>query len=355
MLSDQNPIGSQENKQPRKPARGLFFFVVGLILLSGCTVAYQPSTLAPQGPAAAQVANLAWLMFGIAAVVLIVVTGLLLFAMLRRKKGGLQPETNQLGDRRALTLVVIGGALVPTVVLIVMMGLSISMENASAFSIPVTGGSTSDIEVIGHQWWWEVRYPNQNFDTANEIHIPVGKPVTIKLTSADVIHSFWVPQLHPKLDVLPGQTNTLTLQADTAGTYRGECAEFCGEQHAHMQFVVIAQPQAEYDQWVAQQQQPAPAPLEGTIEKQGQQAFLGSSCVYCHTIQGTNASGRLGPDLTHLASRSTIGAGALPNTRANLAGWIMNSQAIKPGNLMPPMDLDPDQLQQILAFLETLK
>jgi cytochrome c oxidase subunit II len=343
---DQNRI----NKKLRRFA--LPMTILAGMLLSSCSSAGQPSALNPKGPAANQVANLSWLMFGIAAIVLVVVTFLLLIVIFRRKSADLRPQITQTGDRRALTLVVIGGAVIPAIVLMILMGLSISIENVSAAD---NNAAQQAIEVIGHQWWWEVRYPAQGFDTANEIHIPVGRPVTLKITSADVIHSFWVPQLHPKLDMIPGQTNTLTLQADTVGSYLGECAEYCGEQHAHMQFVVIVQPQAEYDQWLAKQQKPAPEPKAGTTEKEGQQVFLGSSCVYCHTIQGTNASGRLGPDLTHLGSRVTIGAGARPNSRANLAGWIMNAQAIKPGSLMPPMDLAPDQLEAILAYLQTLK
>jgi cytochrome c oxidase subunit II len=330
------------------------YLSIGLlaILLSSCSVDGQPSTLNPQGPMADRVANLSWAMFIVAGIVLAVVTILLLVAIFRRPGEDLRPEVNPHRDRRALTLVIIGGAILPAIVLIVLMSLSISIENVAAAD---GKDAHPEIEVIGHQWWWEVRYPEQGFDTANEIHIPVGRPVTLKLTSADVIHSFWVPQLHPKLDMIPGQTNTLTLQADNPGTYLGECAEYCGEQHAHMQFVVIAQPPEVFDQWVAQQQKSAPEPKAGTLEKEGQQAFLGSSCVYCHTIQGTNASGKVGPDLTHLASRENIGAGARSNTRSNLAGWIMNAQAIKPGNKMPPMDLAPDQLEAILEYLQTLK
>jgi cytochrome c oxidase subunit II len=322
-------------------------------LISGCTVEGQPSVLDPASQTAGRVANLSWLMFVIAGMVLFVVTLMLLAAVFRRNRGDTRPELVHSGDNRALKLVIVGGAVIPAVVLVVVMALSISIQNATASAGAFPGQLV--IEVIGHRWWWEVRYPEQGFTTANEIHIPAGKPITIKLTSADVIHSFWVPQLHPKLDLFPGQTNTLSFQADRSGTYRGECAEYCGEQHAHMQFVITAQPSADFDKWVSAQQKPAPEPAAGTIEKEGQQAFLGSSCVYCHTIQGTNASGKIGPDLTHLADRETIGAGARSNTRSNLSGWIMNSQTIKPGNLMPPMNLAPDQLQAILAYLESLK
>ncbi len=298
--------------------------------------------------------GLSWLILGIAAAMLLVVTVLLLIAVFRRRQGMLKPTQPLPGDRRALTWVIIAGAIAPAILIIIFIALSISTQSVFAASGSTTAGAPT-IEVIGHQWWWEVRYPSEGFVTANEIHIPVGRLVTLKLTSADVVHSFWVPQLHPKMDMLPGQISTLTLRADQPGTYQGECAEYCGAQHAHMNFLVVAQAQGDYDKWVAQQKLPAPDPPVKSIEKKGEQAFLGSSCVYCHTIQGTNASGTLGPDLTHLASRATIGAGARPNTPANLAGWIVNAQTIKPGNKMPPMDLDSDQLQAILAYLESLK
>jgi cytochrome c oxidase subunit 2 len=193
--------------------------------------------------------------------------------------------------------------------------------------------------------------------TANEIHIPTNQQVTIHLTSADVIHSLWIPQLNGKFDMIPGQTNTFSIEADRPGMFRGLCAEYCGLQHAHMQFVVVAEDADQFDKWIKNQTNPAPDPDANTepVIFEGQQAFLGSSCVYCHTIKGTNASGTLGPDLTHLASRATLGAGAIANIPGNLAGWIINSQAIKPGNLMPPMDLDSDQLQSILVYLQTLQ
>jgi cytochrome c oxidase subunit 2 len=236
------------------------------------------------------------------------------------------------------------------------MGLGIGVENAAATAD--LGGNAEanlDIEIIGHQWWWEVHYTNQDFDTANEIHIPVGQTVTLHVTTADVIHSFWVPELHGKMDLIPGQTNTFTIQADQAGVYRGQCAEFCGAQHAHMAFLVIAESAEDFQTWLDHQSQPGAEPEVGSLEQQGQQAFLGSACVYCHTIEGTNASGHVGPDLTHLASRRTIASGILPNTPGNLAGWIINSQTIKPGNHMPPMNLNGDQVQALLAYLATLK
>ncbi|HXW00915.1 MAG TPA: cytochrome c oxidase subunit II, partial [Anaerolineae bacterium] len=210
------------------------------------------------------------------------------------------------------------------------------------------------VEIEGNQWWWEVNYPLQEFTTANEIHIPVGPPVELKVTSIDVIHSFWVPELHGKIDLIPGQTNSFWLQADEPGVYYGECAEFCGIQHAKMALVVVAQPEAEFTAWLEQQQQPAAQITEATL-LEGQQIFLGSACISCHTVKGTNATGDLGPDLTHLASRLTLAAGTLENNQNNLAGWIIDPQNIKPGNLMPSTDLSENELQALLAYLESLE
>lgn len=320
-------------------------------VLSGC--ATQPSILDPHSPEADRIARLSWLLFGTAAVVFIFVTALLLIAIARSRQPAdgdrLPPDTPE-GDRRTLWMIIISGAVIPAVVLLILMGFGIATEQANAAR---TGG-TGTIEVIAHQWWWEIHYPLHGVTTANELHIPVNTPFLVKLTSADVIHSFWIPQLHSKMDMLPGQTNTMWLQASQTGVYTGECAEYCGLQHAHMQFQVIVDSPDVFNAWLAQQQKPAPAPANDYV-REGQQAFLGSACVYCHAIAGTNASSTLGPDLTHIASRLTLGAGAVPNNPGNLSGWIINSQAIKPGNQMPPMDLNSDQLQALLAYLATLK
>ncbi len=321
--------------------------IVGASLLGGCAGA--PSTLDTHSGTADSVATLALILFGIATVVFLVVVALIAAAYLRSRRLTSSDVIHTTDDRRPITLILLAGAVLPAVILFGMMLYSISIEPANALE-----DHSLVIEVTGHRWWWEVRYPNQNIVTANEIHLPAGQAVTVKLTSDDVIHSFWVPQLAPKLDLIPGQTNTMTLEADQSGTYRGQCAEFCGVQHAHMAFLVFADDPDTFNRWVAQEQKPAPAP-DSDLVTQGQQTFLSSACVFCHTIKGTAASGTLGPDLTHLASRTTIGAGTLTNNRGNLAGWIINSQSSKPGNLMPPMDLDADQVQAILAYLETLE
>ncbi|QPC85253.1 cytochrome c oxidase subunit II [Phototrophicus methaneseepsis] len=332
-----------------------------ILAVSGCTASH--STLNPASSSAGKVANLSWLLFGIAAMTFTVVTLILAYVIFRNRNDRLHtisedvnspetPEQAAENEKRALRVVMVAGGLVPAVVLAMLMALAIVIEQGSA--IASASSDTLTIQVIGHQWWWEVHYPDQGINSANEIHIPAGEPVIFRLTSDDVIHSFWIPQLGGKLDLIPGQTNTIQLQADEPGIYRGQCAEFCGLQHANMAFFVIASERDDFETWVNTQEQPAQEPEISSIEA-GRQVFMGSACVYCHRIEGTNATGVIGPDLTHLASRATIGAGVLPNTRGNLAAWITNAQAIKPGNRMPPMQLDPDQLQTLLDYLETLQ
>jgi cytochrome c oxidase subunit 2 len=318
--------------------------IVTSALLSSC--AGSPSALDPRGPAAAQVANLWWFLFGISMVVFVAVLSLLAYGLFRSRRRS--PEGG-LGDGRLF--IGIGGAVIPAVILVVVMIVTVGVQGVVS-AMPAKPAVT--IEVTGYQWWWEVRYPDQGFTTANEIHIPAGQPVALKLTSADVIHSVWIPQLQVKTDTIPGTTNNLWIQADQPGVYRGECAEYCGLQHAHMAFVVVADPPEQFATWIANQQRPAADPTDPVLE-QGKQVFMGSACVYCHTIRGIGASGQLGPDLTHMASRQTIGAGSLENNRGNLAGWIVNSQTIKPGNRMPPMYLDSTSLQALLTYLESLK
>jgi cytochrome c oxidase subunit 2 len=214
------------------------------------------------------------------------------------------------------------------------------------------------LEITGHQWWWQVRYlddePSRIVVTANEIHIPVGRPVQIRGTSTDVIHSFWVPNLSGKKDMIPGHGASLYLRADKPGTYFGQCAEFCGLQHAHMGVYVVAQSPKDFDAWWTHQLQPAAGP-PGGLALQGQGVFQ-ARCAICHTVRGLAGSqGIMGPDLTHLMSRSTIAAGTLPNNVGHLAGWISNAQSLKPGVDMPTENLDGPQLQALLAYLQTLK
>jgi cytochrome c oxidase subunit 2 len=213
------------------------------------------------------------------------------------------------------------------------------------------------IEVTAHQWWWNLRYlatePERIFTTANEIHIPVGQPVRFVLHSDDVIHSFWIPRLAGKTDIVPGQANETWLEADRAGIYRGQCGEYCGLQHAHMSLVVVADPPADFARWWEAQLAEAAAPASAATE-QGRGIFL-QRCAACHTVRGDDAGGLLGPDLTHLMSRSTLAAGTLPNNPATLMGWIADAQALKPGSRMPALMLPGSELAAVAGYVQTLK
>ncbi|HSO27679.1 MAG TPA: cytochrome c oxidase subunit II [Anaerolineales bacterium] len=342
----------------RRLIRARLGFASGLLLtlllyLSGCadTTSFinTPSMLDARGAAADRILFLWWVMFGLGTVIFLGVMAYLLLAMFRSRR---EDESEDSRKRHGKRAIVWGGLVLPTVVIVFLFALTVGVL-AALEAPPVP--DTHVIEVVGRQWWWEVNYPALQFTTANEIHIPVGEPVQVKVTSEDVIHSFWVPQLNGKIDANPGRVNTIWLQADEPGTYFGQCAEFCGVQHAKMRFLVVAEEKNAYLAWIEQQQLPAPQPEDGPA-LEGQQVFLSSNCINCHTIRGTNATGNLGPDLTHLAGRLALGAGAIPNTRGNLGGWIADPHGVKPGNLMPPAtELSGAELTALLAYLETLR
>ncbi|HEY2323537.1 MAG TPA: cytochrome c oxidase subunit II [Thermoanaerobaculia bacterium] len=215
-----------------------------------------------------------------------------------------------------------------------------------------------EIDVTGHQWWWEVQYPDQepdkSFKTANEIHIPLHRAVLLRLATRDVIHSLWIPNLNGKRDLIPGRVNKLWIEADRPGVFRSQCAEFCGLQHAHMALVVVAESNEKYQQWKSHQQTPANDPITPE-QRHGRDVFLSLPCVNCHAITGVDAYATIGPDLTHLATRPTLAAGELLNTKGNLGGWIVNAPAIKPGTAMPPNQITGNDLQDLLAYLESLR
>jgi cytochrome c oxidase subunit II len=311
--------------------------------LPACTSG-SPSALHPRGPASQRIDGLWWFMFWIALGVFAVVVGMLLFGLLRRRRD--EPSDRGGGETAVILLGIVAPAIILTTVFIV------SMRDLDALSAPINTKAMT-VDVIGHDWWWEVRYPQQQVVTANEIHIPTGEPVLLHLSTNDVIHSFWVPQLSHKTDMIPGKTNRLVLQADRPGIYRGQCAEFCGLEHARMSFLVIADTPSQFDSWIASESQPIAASTGAAA--QGKHVFLKSTCVGCHTIQGTSAVATDGPDLTHFGSRRTIAANTVRNTRGNLAAWIEDPQGIKPGALMPPAVVGPGQLQALVTFLEGLK
>jgi cytochrome c oxidase subunit 2 len=310
--------------------------------IAGCRVNETQSAIHPAGPAAAEIAWLWWLMFWAFTAVFFLVLTLLTMAILRRLPQDALPPLGRTG------FIVAGGIALP--VFVVTPLLILSLRTSAALHLPE---DALTIEVRGHMWWWEVRYPDHGIVTANEIRIPAGEPVRLELTSADVIHSFWVPSLNGKRDLIPGLQNTFWIQADQPGRYRGQCAEYCGTQHANMGFHVVALTPNEFRSWIAKRQQPRP-PLSGE-QQRGAEIFREAGCVKCHTVAGNKAQNEIGPDLTHIGSRDTLGAALIPNTPGNLAGWIANAPALKPGIEMPPTYLPPDDLLALVAYLESLQ
>ena len=310
------------------------------------------SYLHTYGPAGDPATRLGWGLGIVSIVVVLVITILLLAAVLRRRARNDDPDSLAVDrDEGGMPWLYVGvGA--STVVLIACAVWT--MFTVAAVAMPAHTDLT--LQVTASQWWWSVRYDSDEadriFTTANEIQIPVGRPVRIELKSQDVIHSFWIPRLAGKMDVIPGQTNVTWLQADQPGTYRGQCGEYCGAQHAHMAMYVIADTPQDYALWVRDQLSDAAKPTSEAI-RLGEQAFV-AHCAACHAVRGTGAGGILGPDLTHLMSRHTIAAGLLPNTPGNLAAWIADSQALKPGSRMPTLVLSGGDLSAVVSYLQTL-
>ncbi|HEX6772164.1 MAG TPA: cytochrome c oxidase subunit II [Acidobacteriaceae bacterium] len=317
------------------------------------------TSLNPVGPGAARIEHTFAVIFWITAVVYCIVLFTLVVSVYRKRHSlDTMPdpqETSAASDRLAERAV--AGAMIVTAALLFVMLIS-SFRTSRALG-KMNDDQALTIDVYGHQWWWEVRYPNTNgpykiVETANEIHLPVGVPIRIHGTSRDVIHSFWAPNVQGKRDLMPGYDTDLMLQINRPGRWRGQCAEYCGEQHAHMSFYMVAEPKEQFEAWLNAEAKPAVAPgTQQTVH--GQQVFLTHACVMCHTIRGTAAGSRVGPDLTHVARRATIAAGELPNTIGNLGGWILNAQALKPGCRMPPNQMSGSDLQDLLAYLETLR
>ncbi len=322
------------------------------LLLTSLACAGAPNFMAPHGAPADAEASLGWGVTVVGIVVSLLVFVLLLIGLFRRRDPDTAPKQ---ATNRSIIWIIAGGVVLPAVVVVVVTGFTLRTLHVVA---EPAGHADVNVQVIAHRWWWEIKYlaptPDMTVVTANEMHIPVHGRVHVELIAADVIHSFWVPQLAGKMDVIPGQHNTTWLMADTAGTYRGECAEFCGAQHAHMDFSVVAEPAAEFTNWLSGQRAVAAVPTD-SLALAGYNAFRISDCAACHTIRGADAFGKVGPELTHLASRRTIAAGMLPNTPGNLAGWILNAQSLKPGVGMPAMSMSAAKEQALLAYLSTLR
>jgi cytochrome c oxidase subunit 2 len=308
--------------------------------------------LAAAGPLSGEIARLFWVFVAIAAFVYVTVLGFLVFA-LRRRDGTRAPPPDSSAARNAVRA--IGIAVGVSAVILVVLALSDFFASRAIASTPK---DPLRVRVTAHQWWWEIEYvdadPTRRVRTANELHLPVGRPVLLEMTADDVIHSFWAPELNGKKDLLPGYVTTLALTATRAGDYTGECAEFCGFQHANMRIDIVAHEPPDFARWVDAQLQPAAEPTAPELLR-GRDVFLGSSCVLCHNITGTDSSAVTGPDLTHLASRRWIGAGTLPNDPARLAAWIQDPQSLKPGTHMPATQLEPAELTALTGYLASLQ
>jgi cytochrome c oxidase subunit 2 len=326
--------------------------VAAACILTSCT-GWQSSFNA-QAPQSEEIRHLLLIFIAIATAIWVAVMLVLLFGLLRRARESRQPLDLHLPFEHRAGSVIYASGIATTLTVLILSVVSYGAQRTVFANEP----NPVTVKITGHQWWWEVQYqadsPHLSFLTANEIQVPVGRPVTVELESADVIHSFWVPSLTGKMDLITGQKNSIQFTAKTAGVYRGQCAEFCGVQHAHMAFTVRALPPDEYTRWRDRQNLPAASPND-PLGTQGEQLFRGRGCALCHSIRGTSAGGQLGPDLTHIASRETIAAGTLPQTPATLAAWISDPQHIKPGNLMPKMALRSDEMIAILHYLEQLK
>jgi cytochrome c oxidase subunit 2 len=327
-------------------------FILILCILAGCSGS--PTPLLPASPGARQIYNLILVVFGVITVAFVVVEGLLIYTVVRFKgKVGEPPPPQFEGNHRFETI----WTSVIALVLLAIFVISLTVLFNIGYQPASTGGNTANqnihIQVVGHQWWWEFIYPDQKFTTANELHVPVNATVYLDIESADVIHSYWVPQLGGKMDAIPGKTNRTWFLANTIATYQGECSEYCGAEHAYMRFDVAVESAEDFQAW-AQNQQAIAQPATGTAVA-GEAAFFASGCPACHTISGSKAQGKIGPNLTHVAARKIIAGGVLSFTPQDLARWLANPQDIKPGAKMPNLNLAPQKINDLVTYLSTLK
>jgi cytochrome c oxidase subunit 2 len=304
------------------------------------------SIVTPKGSEADRIAGAWWLMFGLAAFVYVVVAGLIVYATVRGRRRS--ARTSRLHED---AFIWIGGVAAPVVILFVLA--VVTVHTTEALRRPARDALA--VDVAGEDWWWAVRYPGTDIVTANEVHLPVDRPVDLRLTSDNVIHSFWVPELAGKQDAIPGQPNHLRFTPEATGTFVGRCAEYCGLQHAHMEIRVIVQTPADFGRWQARQEATRTEPVSDAAAA-GAAIFQRQACAGCHTVRGTSANGTVGPDLTDFGGRETIGAGLLENTPRNLADWIRDAPSLKSGTVMPSFhSLDDRDVEQIVAYLESLR
>ena len=317
------------------------------------------SILEPDSPPAREIRELGLLVLGICTAIFIVVQGLLVIAIVRgvraRKLADAAGETGEPVQLHGSVPIEVAWTVIPVIIVFVLTMVTIRTIRDIDLTSPPEGAM--EVVVVGHQWWWEFRYPDPDGDptrevvVANELHVPAGRPIWLRLESADVIHSFWVPRLAGKTDLIPGRTNNTWFEAERVGLYLGQCAEYCGTQHAHMLLRVYADDPEDFDSWLESQR--APAVVDASVER-GRRVFAEYACLNCHTIAGTS-DGMFGPNLTHLASRNTIGSGFIPFDRQNLKAWINDPQALKPGCNMPALKLDERELDDVVDYLMTLR
>lgn len=323
---------------------------LGSALLPRVVRAEVRSPFSPASPQASLIADLFWFIVAIAAIIFVGVVGAIIYATVtfRQREGRAAAQfTGSLPIEVAWTAV-------PALILIVVFYLTVrTMVDLEVPTGASTSGDPIEIAVAGHQWWWQFDYPNEKITTANEFHVPVGEPVILHLRSDNVLHSFWIPELNGKTDLIPGHDRTMWFTPRQTGTFLGQCAEFCGIQHTWMQIRLVVQSPAEYAAWVRDQQRPAALP--SGLAAEGQRVFMQQTCQSCHAIAGTAANGNTGPNLTHMASRATIGAGVLANTTENMQRWLRNPQEVKPGNLMPNSKLTEEQVRALTAYMESLR
>jgi cytochrome c oxidase subunit II len=327
--------------------------------LSGCDAVQRgfPVTMfRPASPQATFIYNLTITIAIIAAIAFVIVEGWLFIAAFRFRN---RPEERAVQTHGNLRLE-IGWTVVTAVVIFAVLGLTVktmvdvtAMPAAAAVPSGAFPGEVVNLRVTAHQWWWEFEYPTENVVTGNEVHVPVGRTVRAQVESADVIHSLWIPQLNGKTDAIPGHTNFTSFLAASPGVYHGICAEYCGGQHAHMGFRIIADPVPDFANWVRGQQAPAAQPT--TDQQRAGERFVATVCAACHTVRSTPAQAKIGPDLTHFGSRQTLAADFLDNTPQNVATWLHDPQAVKPDNKMPNLNLDQAAIDQLVAYLENLK
>jgi cytochrome c oxidase subunit 2 len=349
------------NGSPRTPIRRALLLICALTAVTALALVMAvpafaqentpPSTLNPAGPNSAAIASLFNVVLIIATVVFVVVEGLILisaFRFRRRSKDTSEP-TQVHGNTKAE----IAWTILPALIVVTLFVMALQTQQ-TLDAKPAAAAEQMTVKVIGHQFWWEYQYPDLGITTATDLVIPTGRVVNLELSSVDVIHSFWVPQLNGKTDAFPNHVNYTWIQANTPGIYYGQCAELCGASHANMRVVVVAKTPEEFDQWVKGQQAPAIEPTDA-LAQQGQLAFSAGACIGCHAIAGTAANGKTGPDLTHVGSRTSLAGGMLTNTEGNLRRWLANPPALKPGSIMPNLNLTRTEIDALTAYLQSLK